>query len=137
MNVSEKLREKDLKVTPQRIAIYETLASTDKHPSVETIYQSLEKSFPSLSLATVYKTLNTFKDKGLVQELNVGEDSFRYDANCNTHPHFLCYKCEEVYDLPSTKSMCNIVEEIEDKTEFSIDCEQMYFFGTCKDCKGK
>ncbi len=81
------LREKGLKVTPQRIAVYNMLRSTTQHPNAETIYKTLEPANPTMSLATVYKTLDYFKQLGLVQELNVGEPSSRYDAVMKCHPH--------------------------------------------------
>lgn len=137
INVAEKLKEKHLKVTPQRLAIYNMLLNTHKHPSVETIYKSLEESHPAMSLATVYKTLDTFKKKGLVQELNVGEDSFRYDATCEFHPHFICEKCHTVVDLQSVEELGPIIESLNEKNNFLIKREQMYFYGICSDCLNK
>ena len=74
-------KEKKLKLTPQRLAVYQYLKSTSEHPSAETIYKSLQPNYPTMSLATVYKTLKTLVEIGLVQELNVGEGNFRYDGN--------------------------------------------------------
>lgn len=134
-SIAEVLKEKNLKVTPQRLAIYSMLKNTTKHPSVETIYKQLEKDHPAMSLATVYKTLDTFKKSGLVQELNVGEDSFRYDAHCECHPHFICEKCMEVFDLPVIDSMPVVIEELSQKTGFEIKKEQAYFYGICNHCR--
>ena len=86
------LREKGLKVTPQRIAVYNMLLGTTAHPNAEMIYKTLEPTNPTMSLATVYKTLDFFKQLGLVQELNVGESSSRYDAVVRCHPHTVCRK---------------------------------------------
>ena len=87
------LREKVLKVTPQRIAVYNMLLGTTAHPNAEMIYKTLEPTNPTMSLATVYKTLDFFKQLGLVQELNVGESSSRYDAVVRCHPHTVCRIC--------------------------------------------
>ena len=78
--VTALLRERGFKVTPQRLAVYNALAHTTEHPSAETLYQELLPDYPTMSLATVYKSLNILCAVGIVQELNVGEDSFRYDA---------------------------------------------------------
>ena len=87
------LREKGLKVTPQRIAVYNMLLHSTEHPNAETIYRTLEATNPTMSLATVYKTLDFFKHLRLVQELNVGEGSARYDAQVHCHPHTVCTVC--------------------------------------------
>ena len=95
-------KEKKLKLTPQRLAVYQYLKSTTEHPSAETIYKALQPNYPTMSLATVYKTLKTLVEIGLVQELNVGEGNFRYDGNCKEHGHIQCIKCGKVNDL------CNV-----------------------------
>jgi Fur family peroxide stress response transcriptional regulator len=80
-NLALLFKEKNLKLTPQRYAIYKYLVSTKSHPSAEMIYEKLIPDYPTMSLATVYKTVKTLIEIELVQELNVGEDNFRFDAN--------------------------------------------------------
>jgi len=132
--IADLLKESGLKVTPQRIAVYNYLIHTTSHPTADVIYKALERDYPALSLATVYKTLDTFSEKGLVQELNVGEDSFRYDANSSPHPHFLCKKCSAVYDLPTIDSFSNLKDLFMAETGHNIESEQIYLYGTCKSC---
>ena len=91
--VTDLLRDKGFKATPQRLAIYEALASTTEHPNADMLYQKLTPKYPTMSLATVYKTLDILCTVGLAQELNVGEDAFRYDANTSNHPHVRCTVC--------------------------------------------
>ncbi len=133
--LAEKLKQYNLKVTPQRLAIFGMLNSTDKHPSAETIYRTLEPNHPSLSLATVYKTLDTLKKAKLIQEINVGEDSFRYDANNSPHAHIICVECKEVFDLPKLDIIDTIKNELVNKTDFIILNEQLFFYGMCKNCQ--
>ena len=92
-------KEKKLKLTPQRLAVYQYLKSTSEHPSAETIYKALQPNYPTMSLATVYKTLKTLVEIGLVQELNVGEGNFRYDGNCSEHGHIQCILCRINHQL--------------------------------------
>ena len=132
--IANLLKDNGLKVTPQRIAIYNYLTNTTAHPTADAIYKALEENYPALSLATVYKTLDTFKVKGLIQELNVGEDSFRYDADDSPHPHFLCKICGTVYDLPILEGFAKFKESLAKETGHNIDSEQLYLYGTCKDC---
>ena len=128
------LKAKQLKVTPQRLAIFDVLYNTVEHPSAETIYKALHATHPTMSLATVYKTLDTLKKSSLVQELNVGEDSFRYDANIMSHPHMICTTCHQVSDL-HTDVLDHVIATAQAETEFEIETEKIFFYGTCPDCK--
>src|SRR3712207_1526980 len=93
-NITNIFKEKKLKLTPQRMAVYKYLKSTKEHPSAEMIYKALQPDYPTMSLATVYKALKTLVEVDLVQELNVGENNFRYDGNIYPHPHIQCLNCE-------------------------------------------
>lgn len=128
------LKTKKLKVTPQRLAIYKVLYETTSHPTAEEIYTALRQSHPTMSLATVYKTLDALKKADLATELNVGDDSSRYDANIKSHPHMICYECGKVMDL-HTNSLENFKNHIQKETDFDIVSEKVYFYGTCKTCK--
>ena len=109
-------KEKKLKLTPQRLAVYQYLKST------------------TMSLATVYKTLKTLVEIGLVQELNVGEGNFRYDGNCKEHGHIQCIKCGKVNDL------CNVDfsplnKMVEENSNYKVKWNKLFFYGFCKDCQ--
>lgn len=132
--MAELLKAQKLKVTPQRLAIFKILYETTEHPSAEHIYKRIQATHPTMSLATVYKTLDTLKKAGLVQEFNVGEDSFRYDANVNTHPHMICLTCHQVFDLHTDK-LQDIKKYVEPETDFDIDFEKVFFYGTCAKCQ--
>ncbi|WP_244835278.1 Fur family transcriptional regulator [Clostridium sp. BJN0001] len=128
-------KEKKLKLTPQRLAIYTYLRGTTAHPSAETVYSNIKKTFPTISLATVYKTLKTLSKVGLIQELNAGEDSFRYDANAKNHPHIKCIKCGKVDDFDPEFSLDEINTIAEKYTDYKILSSKVYFFGICKNCR--
>ena len=72
--ISNIFKEKKLKLTPQRIAVYKYLKLTKEHPSAETIYKALQPQYPTMSLATVYKALKTFKSEGIMGDLDDGPD---------------------------------------------------------------
>ncbi len=129
------LKSNNLKVTPQRLAIYGYLMSTDKHPSAETIYNDLKCDYPNMSLATVYKTVASLKSAGLVMELNAGEDNFRYDAKTVPHAHIVCNVCHRIDDYFGETMQEDIAETVEQKTGFAIDSRQVYFFGLCDKCR--
>lgn len=135
-NTAEILRDHGLKVTPQRLAIYSMLKCTDSHPNAETIFKALEKDNPTMSLATVYKTLNSFKSTNLVKEINSGDGCSHYDAIVEPHNHFICKECNSIIDI-----FCNSIDSIEKSVSDDFDCDidytQLFFFGTCPKCKTK
>ncbi|MBE3592904.1 MAG: transcriptional repressor [Thermoanaerobacter sp.] len=128
------LKQKGLKVTPQRLAILNLLRNTKEHPTAETIYKKLVSDFPTMSLATVYKTLEVLKNIGLIQELNVGEGSFRYDANTNSHTHLVCFGCGKVEDLDESV-LQNLIEEAKKHTDYKLVEQKLYFYGYCPACQ--
>ncbi|MGG7076765.1 Fur family transcriptional regulator [Clostridium sardiniense] len=133
-NITAIFKEKKLKLTPQRLAVYKYLMSTKEHPSAEVIYKAIQTDFPTMSLATVYKALKTLVEVDLIQELNVGEGNFRYDGNVGSHPHIQCINCGRVDDLLNL-SFDHLNSEVEKNSEYKILSNQTYFYGLCKDCQ--
>jgi len=133
-NISNVFKEKKLKLTPQRIAVYKYLKISKEHPSAEIIYKALQLQYPTMSLATVYKALKTLVEVDLVQEINVGEGNFRYDGNVCPHPHIQCLSCGKVDDI---KDVCfsNLNDEIKAYTDYEVVANQVYFYGLCSECK--
>lgn len=132
--ISKTFKEKKLKLTPQRIAVYKFLKGTTEHPSAEAVYEAIKEDYPTMSLATVYKALKTLTEVNLVQEINVGEGNFRYDGNTCSHPHIHCLRCGKVDDI-SGINFCSLNDEIKEHTDYEVLSNQVYFFGLCKDCK--
>ncbi len=128
------LRSNGYKVTPQRLAIYEELAATNTHPNAEMLFSKLQPKYPSMSFATVYKTIDILSKINVVRILNTGEDSFRYDADTSVHHHIQCTKCGAVDDLMDVDSTA-LVEQAAAKTGYEIAGHQFYFFGVCPRCK--
>jgi Fur family peroxide stress response transcriptional regulator len=88
--IIQKLRDRGHKITPQRLAIVRILAKSEGHPSVENIHARIQKDFPTMSLATVYKTIVLIKSIDEVLELGFPDGSNRYDGNRPTpHPHVI------------------------------------------------
>lgn len=92
-------RDEGMNVTPQRAAIYRGLLESEDHPSPEVLYRRVHRRLPSLSLATVYKALDTLVALGLVREVDVAGDAKRYDANLDRHHHLICTGCRKVTDF--------------------------------------
>ena len=136
VSLTELLRSRGFKVTPQRLAIYDALCKTKIHPSAEMLFAELLPHYPGLSLATVYKTVDILRELGLVQVLNAGEDSFRYDAVVEEHAHIRCMKCNRVDDLIGLDTE-DFMREASSRTDYQISGQQFYFFGMCPQCKGE
>ncbi len=127
-------KEKKLKLTPQRLAVYNYLINTTSHPSADIIYTDIHVQYPTMSLATVYKALKTLVDVGLIQEINVGEGNFRYDGNSSSHPHLQCLGCGKVNDFKDL-SLDNLNSLAEKHTDYKIISNKVYFYGYCTDCQ--
>jgi Fur family peroxide stress response transcriptional regulator len=131
----DRSKELGIKVTPQRIAIYKELASTDQHPSTETIYKKIKDYYPNISLTTVYRTLETFEKLGLVSVVNVLYNAARYDANLSPHHHIVCTECKKVEDVYD-ESLNNL--DISNKTlgDYKVEGYSLLLNGLCKSCRG-
>lgn len=82
-----KLIEKGLKVTPQRLAILEAVMDLSNHPTADDIMATIKVKNPNISLGTVYKVLDTFVEKGLIKTVKTDKDIKRYDAVLENHHH--------------------------------------------------
>lgn len=133
----QKMREKGLRITPQRIAILRVLSISKGHPSVENIYEQVKEEFPTTSVATVYKNVSMLKELGEVLELSFGTESSRYDGNKpDPHPHLICIVCKKIID-PDLDSLKDVSTELMEETGFRITSHRLDFFGICPECQRK
>lgn len=133
--IVKKIKEGDHKLTPQRLAIARILALSEGHPGIETIHSQLQRDFPTMSLATVYRNVMLLKSLGQVLELGFPDGSNRYDGNRPfPHPHVICSKCKKIID-PDIEAVKDVTQEVADKTGFDIQTHRLDFFGLCGDCQ--
>ena len=131
----EKLRDRNFRITPQRIAVLKILATSEGHPSVERIFDQVKKDFPTTSLATVYKTMVLLKELNEVLELGFPDGSNRYDGKKPyPHPHLVCIKCKKIID-PTLENFEEMASELTSETGFRIISHRLDFFGICPDCQ--
>ncbi len=126
-------REKGLNVTYQRIKIFESLNQIDTHPTAEEIYQIVKKEYPSISLATVYKTLETFAENDLISKVTPLHDLARYDGNTSPHHHLVCIKCKRIIDVHGEK-LNDIKIPKSAKNGFQLLGYRIQFEGICNNC---
>ncbi|NLV18117.1 MAG: transcriptional repressor [Bacteroidetes bacterium] len=92
------LSDNNLKITPQRTAVLEVLMGLDNHPSAENIAEYLRMNFPHIPLATVYKILDVFVDKGIIKKVQTDNNQMRYDFVTENHHHLYCPEKELIED---------------------------------------
>jgi Fur family peroxide stress response transcriptional regulator len=93
------LRSSNLKVTPQRMAVLEALTSLKNHPTADNIKEYVVKNHPNIAVGTIYKTLETFVEKGLVKKVKTEKDVMRYDPILEKHHHLYCEESEHIEDF--------------------------------------
>jgi Fur family transcriptional regulator, peroxide stress response regulator len=94
----EKLQEKGLKVTPQRVAIYEAIVELDNHPTAENVIDYIKKNHPNISVGTVYKVLDSLVENELLKKVKTEKDIMRYDAVLSNHHHLYCAETDRIED---------------------------------------
>ncbi len=121
-------KEKGLKATPQRIAVYNFLVENPVHPDVETVYQSMIMDNPSFSKTTVYNCLQALTDCGLLIPVKIDNEKIRYDADTSFHGHFKCDCCGRIYDFKCFD------EKVSGIDNFKIRQRDVYYSGLCSCC---
>ncbi len=126
-------RANGLRLTPQRIAIYEEVKRSSTHPTAESIYRKIKKKYPNISFDTVNRTLLTFSDIGLLRVVEGYGEARRFDSNTKIHHHFICLKCGDIIDFNHKKyDQLNIPEEF--KSNYQVTNKRVILEGICKKC---
>ena len=126
-----RLRNAGYRVTKQRAAVYSYLLSTDSHPTVETIHTSVCLQMPQMSLATVYKAVDSLVDVGLVKRIQRGSSSARYDSAVEDHAHNRCLVCDGIWDaLPAVLLPSNPTPETFEVVRVNVE-----YVGYCAPCR--
>lgn len=134
-DILDKLRQRNCRITPQRIAILKAFLNTDSHPGVEQVYKLVKEDFPTTSLATVYKTVNLLKDIDEILEISFSDRGNRYDGNKPyPHPHLICTRCESITD-PEVSLLKEMTAEVTRSTGYKITSHQVELFGICPSCQ--
>jgi Fur family transcriptional regulator, peroxide stress response regulator len=137
LHLAQSLRKAGLRLTPQRLAICRFLANTDKHPTAQMIYDEVRPQFPTLSLATVYNTLDALVQLGMINTLGgTGSDAERYDADTSPHVNLSCVSCQRVVDFPS-HHLHALEDEVASQSKYRLLGSRFLFFGLCPECQAK
>ena len=131
--ITDQLAQNGVRPSYHRIKILAFLKQSETHPSVEDVYTALSPHIPSLSKATVYNTLHTLIESGLVREVNIGLDAQRYDTMLDNHGHFKCSACRQIFNFDADIDQI----KVGGLQNFQIDKRDVYFSGLCPACQPK
>ena len=123
-------RDRGLRITPQRVAVFEALHASTGHPTAESIYQTVVVDQPSISLKTVYQTLNDLTDMGEIRRLDLGSSATRFDPNIDDHHHLVCDDCGVITDTYLDVSGL----ELGGVTDFEPRNAHVFVSGRCATC---
>ena len=132
---AQKMQEKGIRPSFQRIVIYKYLAENKNHPTVDAVYSALSPLHPTLSRTTVYNTLHLFAQNRLIQQVNIEDDQARYDVETSPHMHFKCIKCGKIIDIFHEKirdfysSCTTLLPE-----HFTTEHSEINIWGVCAQC---
>ncbi len=130
----EALEASGQRFTEQRAAVYRYLAGTDTHPTADEVLVAVRRELPSISLATVYKSLETLVGCGLAIKLTYTDASSRYDGRTDPHHHARCLACGRVTDLPGKLPQTEIDDLRERARNFTVVGYRFELSGYCSDC---
>ncbi len=120
--------------TEQRATIFRYLATTDVHPTADEVFSVVRRDLPGISLATVYKGLETLVGCGLAVKLTYADNSARYDGNTDPHHHARCVVCDSVVDIPGEIPDAEVEAIRKRAAGFTVTGYRLEFSGYCSSC---
>lgn len=129
-----RLKDNNIRITPQRQGILEFLIQHHTHPTADEIYHALAPRFTSMSVATVYNNLRLFTEIGFVKEMKYGDGASRFDFETKPHYHAICRNCGKIEDFyyPSLEDVETAAAQL---TGYRIDEHRLEVYGLCPDCQ--
>ena len=133
-------RGRGVKLTPQRLAIFEYLARHPGHPTAEEVYRDVLARYPTLSFATAYNTLELLAEMGEVRKVIVDELRRRDDVNTERHRHAVCRQCRRIVDVRGDEIgggelLRQALEQVDlSAREFIVEGASVEFAGLCGEC---
>ncbi len=131
------LSEAGLRLTPQRIEVCRYLAENESHPTAQGIYDVLKMRYPSLSMTTVYGTLDSLVRLGVITSLgNVGDERVHYEVNTTPHVNLACLSCQRVVDMES-RAVESVEAEVQKRIGSKVLSGRVVYYGECIECENR
>jgi Fur family transcriptional regulator, peroxide stress response regulator len=124
-----------LRMTGPRLVICTYLASTEHHPTPYQVYEEISAEHPEISRATVYNTLNTLQQLGVIVELSIGADHTHYDTNPEPHVNLICLRCHRIQDFGDAPSLEGLEGAASSVTGFCPLVARVDVLGVCALCQ--
>lgn len=131
---TEPLKERGIRVTPQRAYIWQALVGSGKHFTAEELKEQVEKALPGLEVSTVYRTLEALNEAGLVVESRLPEGPRIFEANPTPHPHLICERCDNLFHLETADYRLMLESLNREATGFEVRKLHVFATGLCADC---
>lgn len=122
--------------TTQRAAVYRHLCAVETHPTADDVFTAVRVTIPDISLATVYKSLETLVGCGLAAKLSYGDGSARYDGRLDPHHHARCLDCGVVIDVPGQLDG-DVLGALGPVRGFGVEGYRLELVGHCEACGGR
>jgi len=133
--LTDALKKAGMRITPQRIAICRLLSQMDSHPTAAMLYDEIRREYPTISLATVYNTLDALGGLGMVNVLgSAGDGKVHFDADTSPHINLACTHCHKIIDLPSVR-MSRIESEVSQISNYALQGARILYYGLCPQCQ--
>jgi Fur family transcriptional regulator, peroxide stress response regulator len=133
--LTDALRQAGLRLTPQRLAVCKALAGDRSHPTAQALHTALQAQFPTLSRATIYNTLQTLVEAGLIHELGTaGDGSVHYDADPSPHVNLVCVRCHKVEDYADAP-LAAVARSVRRGSGYDLQGARVVYYGICPRCR--
>jgi Fur family peroxide stress response transcriptional regulator len=130
------LRDRGARVTPQRVAILQAVASTGSHPDVDAVYRVVSRRYPRISRDTVYRTLSMMEEKRIIGSILFVGNAKRYDPVTSRHHHMVCTRCRSIFDFEEGK-FDHLVPPSSSVGGFRVERTTVHVEGICAACQGR
>lgn len=137
--IHARLEEKGYRLTPQRRAVLETfLTNPNRHLSADDVYSLVKATNPEIGVATVYRTLELFRELHIISEQDFGQGMSRYEcaSDDSHHHHIICLSCGRVWEF-SSATLEKVERQLAKDHDFEVAGHNLQLYGYCKDCRLK
>jgi Fur family transcriptional regulator, ferric uptake regulator len=121
------------RLTPQRALIYDALCAMHGHVSADAVYQQVRKVHPSITRATVYRTLAVLRDEGLINGTDLGQGIVQFEVRGDEHHHLICQRCGAIQEIGSS-AFQQLRDSLKKQHGFAARIEHFAVFGVCRAC---
>jgi len=136
MSCIKTLKEKGLKLTPQRRLIVNSIHDAEAHLTAEEIIAHVQTRMPGIHKSTIYRTLELLEETGCVFKSDYGGESIYHHAEEGHHHHLVCSKCSKTIELDENV-FAPVEMSLREKYGFRVDLKHVVMSGLCKDCRNK